>query len=183
MKKVDWQNSILAEKDLISTVKELKKQNGKPVSVGSISIASQLFRENLIDEFWFAIHPVISRKGPLLFDGIDINTELKFVDSKKLNSGVVVLHYQNKKELRMNTSIYFEIQAHDLDRAKIFIRQFLIGSLSLFPAYRLSIAVLITEEQEEDYYNDRRKLLRRNAEQTLLPVHLKLMILIKRQMR
>ena len=93
LKKVDWQNSILAEKDLISTVKELKKQNGKPVSVGSISIASQLFRENLIDEFWFAIHPVISRKGPLLFDGIDINTELKFVDSKKLNSGVVVLHY------------------------------------------------------------------------------------------
>ena len=93
LKKVDWQNSILAEKDLVSTVKELKKQNGKPVSVGSISIASQLFRENLIDEFWFAIHPVISRKGPLLFDGIDINTELKFVDSKKLNSGVVVLHY------------------------------------------------------------------------------------------
>jgi dihydrofolate reductase len=93
LKKVDWQNSVLSEKDPVSTVSELKRQVGKVISVGSLSIASQLFKENLIDEFWFAIHPVISGKGPRLFDGIDINTELKFVDSKKLNSGVVVLHY------------------------------------------------------------------------------------------
>jgi dihydrofolate reductase len=93
LKKVDWQNSVLSKKDPVSTVSELKRQEGKIISVGSLSIASQLFKENLIDEFWFAIHPVISGKGPRLFDGIDINTELKFVDSKKLNSGVVVLHY------------------------------------------------------------------------------------------
>ena len=94
LKKVDWQNSILAEKDLVSTVKGLKKQNGKPASVGSISIASQLFRENLIDKFWFAIHPLISEKGPRLFDGIDVNTKLQFVDSKKFSSGVIILHYK-----------------------------------------------------------------------------------------
>jgi dihydrofolate reductase len=93
LKIVDWQNSVLSEKDPATSVSELKRQEGKIISVGSLSIASQLFKENLIDEFWFAIHPVISEKGPRLFDGIDINTELKFVDSKKLNSGVVVLHY------------------------------------------------------------------------------------------
>jgi dihydrofolate reductase len=93
LKIVDWQNSVLSEKDPATSVSELKRQEGKIISVGSLSIASQLFKENLIDEFWFAIHPVISGKGPRLFDGIDINTELKFVDSKKLNSGVVVLHY------------------------------------------------------------------------------------------
>jgi len=93
LKKVAWQNSVLSEKDPVTTVLELKRQEGKIISVGSLSIASQLFNENLIDEFWFAVHPVISGKGPLLFNGIDINTELKFVDSKKLNSGVVVLHY------------------------------------------------------------------------------------------
>ena len=93
LKKVAWQNSVLSEKDPVTTVLELKRQEGKIISVGSLSIASQLFNENLIDEFWFAVHPVVSGKGPRLFDGIDINTELKFVDSKKLNSGVVVLHY------------------------------------------------------------------------------------------
>jgi dihydrofolate reductase len=94
LKKVDWQNSVLAEKDLVSTVKEFKKQDGKPVSAGSINIASQLFKENLIDEFWFAVHPVISGKGPRLFDGIDVNTKLEFVDSINFNSGVVILHYK-----------------------------------------------------------------------------------------
>ena len=94
LKKVDWQNSVLSEKDPVSTVSELKRQEGKPISIGSINIAGQLFKENLIDEFWFAIHPVISGKGPLLFDGIELNTKLKFVDSKKFGSGVVVLHYQ-----------------------------------------------------------------------------------------
>ena len=93
LKKVDWQNSVLSEKDPVSTVLEMKRQEGKPISIGSINIAKQLFNENLIDEFWFAVHPVISEKGPRLFDGIDFNTLLKFVDSKKLSSGVVVLHY------------------------------------------------------------------------------------------
>jgi dihydrofolate reductase len=93
LKIVDWQNSVLSEKDPVTTVLELKRQEGKIISVGSLSIASQLFKENLIDEFWFAIHPVVSGNGPRLFDGIDINTELKFVDSKKLNSGVIVIHY------------------------------------------------------------------------------------------
>jgi dihydrofolate reductase len=93
LKKVDWHNSVLSEKDPVTTVSELKRQEGEIISVGSLSIASQLFKKNLIDEFWFAIHPVISGKGPRLLDGIDLNTQLKFIDSKKLNSGVVVLHY------------------------------------------------------------------------------------------
>lgn len=95
LKKVDWQNSELAEDDLVSTVKELKKQEGKPIAVGSINIAGQLFKENLIDEFWFAVHPVISEKGPRLFEGINLDTRLKFLDSKKFSSGVIVLHYKN----------------------------------------------------------------------------------------
>jgi dihydrofolate reductase len=97
LKKVDWQNSDLAEKDLVSTVSELKRQEGKPVSIGSINIASQLFKENLIDEFWFAIHPVISEKGPRLFDGTDVDTKLQFVDLKKLGSGVIILHFKKSE--------------------------------------------------------------------------------------
>jgi uncharacterized protein YdhG (YjbR/CyaY superfamily) len=103
LKKVDWQNSVFAEKDLVSTVKELKRQQGKLISAGSINIASQLFKENLIDEFWFAVHPVISGKGPRLFDGIDVNSKLQFVDSKKFNSGVIVLHYKKTERLLMKS--------------------------------------------------------------------------------
>ena len=93
LKSVDWQNSVLAEKDLLSTVRELKKENGKSISAGSISIAGQLFKHNLIDEFWFVVHPVIAGKGPRLFEGIEIVKHLKLIDSKILASGAAALHY------------------------------------------------------------------------------------------
>ena len=95
LKEVKWQNSQLADRNLQEIISELKNQDGKNISAGSLSIALQLLKLNLIDEFWFAIHPVIVQKGPLLFEGIDIIKKLNFVDSITLSSGVVVHHYQN----------------------------------------------------------------------------------------
>ena len=97
LKKVDWENSVLADKNLPELVTELKNQSGKNISAGSLSIASQLFKLNLIDEFWFVVHPVVTGKGPRLFDGIDVNTKLQFIDSQKFSSGAVVLHYKKNE--------------------------------------------------------------------------------------
>ncbi len=94
---VEWQNSVLAEKDLLSTVLELKKENGKSIFAGSINIAGQLFKHNLIDEFWFVIHPVIAGTGPRLFEGIINVNNLQLIDSKKFNSGAIALHYKKPK--------------------------------------------------------------------------------------
>jgi dihydrofolate reductase len=93
LKSVEWQNSILAEKDLFQTVHELKKQNGKNISAGSISIADQLIKYDLLDEFWFVIHPVIAGTGPRLFEEIAGAKNLQLLDSKKFNSGAMALHY------------------------------------------------------------------------------------------
>ncbi len=84
LKSVDWQNSVLAEKDLLSTVLELKKENGKSISAGSISIAGQLLKHNLIDEFWFVVHPIIAGKGPRLFEEIEEVNNLQLLGSKTL---------------------------------------------------------------------------------------------------
>lgn len=91
---VRWENSELAIKDLPEIVSELKKQKGKNILAGSINIAAQLLQLNLIDEFWFVVHPIIAGKGPRLFDRIDVNTNLQFVDSQKFSSGVIALHYK-----------------------------------------------------------------------------------------
>jgi dihydrofolate reductase len=93
LKSVDWQNSVLAEKDLSSTVLELKKEKGKSISAGSISIAGQLMKDDLIDEFWFLVHPIISSNGKYLWKDLDIRVNLKFLESKTFESGVVALHY------------------------------------------------------------------------------------------
>lgn len=97
LKSVEWQNSVLAEKDLISTVSELKKEKGKSISAGSISIGEQLLRHNLIDEFWFVIHPVIAGKGPRLFDEVSVSKNLQLIDSRKFDSGAIAVRYINRK--------------------------------------------------------------------------------------
>jgi dihydrofolate reductase len=92
---VNWENSSLASESLIKTVNKLKSEKGRNVAVGSLTLASQLLKQNLIDEFWFAIHPVVAPKGPLLFEGVDVIKKLNFVDSITFSSGVIVHHYQN----------------------------------------------------------------------------------------
>lgn len=92
---VKWKNSRLASESLLKVVSDLKNQNGKNISAGSLSIAKQLFNANLIDEFWFLIHPVVLGKGKKLFDGLDIKNQLRLIDIKKFNSGVVALQYKN----------------------------------------------------------------------------------------
>jgi dihydrofolate reductase len=91
---VNWENSQLANKDLPRMVSELKKQKGKNILAGSISIAAQLLKLNLIDEFWFVVQPIIAGKGKQLFDDLNERRNLKFIDFKQFNSGVVALHYQ-----------------------------------------------------------------------------------------
>jgi dihydrofolate reductase len=95
LKDVKWQNSQLADRNLLEIISELKNQDGKSISAGSLSIARQLLKLNLIDEFWIAVHPIVAEKGPRLFEGIDVFKKLNFVDSITFSSGVVVHHYQN----------------------------------------------------------------------------------------
>ena len=93
---VNWENSQLAKKDIHGIVSELKKQKGKNILAGSLSIASQLLKLDLIDEFWFVVQPIVAGKGIKLFQGFDERRDLELIDMKKFNSGVVALHYQKK---------------------------------------------------------------------------------------
>ena len=95
LKEVKWQNSQLADRNLQEIISELKNQDGKYISAGSLSIALQLLKLNLIDEFWIAVHPVISEKGPCLFEGVNIHKNLTLVNTIALRSGVSIHHYLN----------------------------------------------------------------------------------------
>ena len=94
LKEVKWQNSQLANRSLPEIISELKNQKGKNISAGSLSIATQLLKLNLIDEFWFVVQPIIAGNGKKLFEGFNNTRNLKFIDLKRFNSGVVSLHYK-----------------------------------------------------------------------------------------
>jgi len=94
LKEVKWQNSQLTNRSLLEILSELKNQIGKNISAGSLSIATQLLKLNLIDEFWFVVQPIIAGKGKQLFDEFNERKNLKFIGLNKFKSGVVALHYQ-----------------------------------------------------------------------------------------
>lgn len=98
LKSVDSMNTRLASASLEEEVRKLKQQPGENISVGSLSLASQLSQSGLIDEYRIAIHPVIAGKGPRLFEaeGLKHNIPLELIESRNFGSGVVVLHYKKR---------------------------------------------------------------------------------------
>jgi dihydrofolate reductase len=96
LKSVEWNNTTLLHSNLQKEIVKLKQQPGKAISIGSISIASQLTQLGLIDEYHFVVHPVIAGKGPRLFE-LEVmkdNLQLELVGSQTFHSGVIALHYK-----------------------------------------------------------------------------------------
>jgi dihydrofolate reductase len=96
LKHVEGNNTRIVGDTAVEEVLALKQQPGKDISVGSLSIASQLSDCGLIDEYHFVVHPVIAGNGPRLFDTVKLQETLRldFVGLKTLKSGVVALHYR-----------------------------------------------------------------------------------------
>ena len=94
LNEVKWNNTILNKGSLINEVLKMKNKSGKNISAGSLSIASTLMEEQLIDEFWFLVHPIVLGKGKPLFENLNRRSNLKLVDINTLKSGVAVLHYK-----------------------------------------------------------------------------------------
>jgi dihydrofolate reductase len=89
-----WPNT-----EIVHDVEELRArrdQPGKDIFVaGGIGIASTLARAGLLDEVWIHLNPrTIGEGRPLLSDAL----ELRLLEARPLDSGVVVLHYAVEKE-------------------------------------------------------------------------------------
>ena len=96
LKQDEGKNTRIVRANLAEEVLALKQQPGKDISVGSLSIASQLSERGLIDEYRFVVHPVVAGKGPRLFETVKLQERLQldFIGSEAFRSGVVALHYR-----------------------------------------------------------------------------------------
>jgi dihydrofolate reductase len=90
---VTWNNTRLVKENMLQEIRKLKKQEGKFIAIGGLSIASVLAEEGLIDEFWFLIQPIILGMGKPLFTGLKNRINLVHAETKLLKSGVVAVHY------------------------------------------------------------------------------------------
>ena len=91
-----WANTHHVEGDLARAVKALKKATPRGVLVGSPMLSAALQRLELVDEYLFVIHPVVAGHGPYLFPGLQPSLRLKFVAAKRLESGIVAMHYRRR---------------------------------------------------------------------------------------
>ena len=88
----------LIGKDAKQKVLELKKQPGKDIWLfGGAKLVSFFLNENLVDEMWLGIVPVVLGKGKPLFSDINQRAHFKLAAAKP-NDGYVSLYYQYEQK-------------------------------------------------------------------------------------
>lgn len=86
---------ILINGNLKEKVDEIKQQPGKDIWLfGGAGLVSSLLNENLVDEYWLAIHPVILGGGKPLFIDVKKRVSLKLTDTKTYSTGLVSVKYE-----------------------------------------------------------------------------------------
>lgn len=94
MKDATWENSRLLRELDRHEIETMKAQAGKDLIIfGSGSIVSELTRHALIDEYQFAVCPVLLGAGQPLVRDVSKRLRLDLLDAKRLPSGDVVLRY------------------------------------------------------------------------------------------
>lgn len=79
---------------LPALVAELKAKQGKHIFVyGGAEIVHELLKENLIDEFYISIIPIMLGDGISLFKNGRPELKLKLISAKQYETGLVQLHY------------------------------------------------------------------------------------------
>jgi len=94
----ELENTTVISDQLADNINKIKKQDGKNILIfGSPRASHSLLRQNLIDEFWIFVNPVLLGHGiPLFKDVIEI-TKLKLIETKTFSCGVIALHYETKR--------------------------------------------------------------------------------------
>ncbi|MFB8190713.1 dihydrofolate reductase family protein [Microbacterium sp. NPDC055988] len=90
-----WANSHRIAGDLRACVQKLKEDTPAGVLLGSASLATELDRLDLIDEYRFLVHPRIAGHGPTLFElGLPSTRRLELVSATPLRNGAIMTHYR-----------------------------------------------------------------------------------------
>jgi len=90
--RVDW-NAELVRGDLGKAVEQLKRESGRGLLTGGVTLPLALAELGLIDEYEI-VHPRIAGHGPSLFAGLSKHIDLKLVSQLKFDSGAVALRYE-----------------------------------------------------------------------------------------
>lgn len=99
LKDPDWNNSAVIDGDVIEEVRKLKQQPGKNIAVlGSGELVQALIENDLVDEYFLTVYPLVLGGGKRLFRDDGQLRRLELVDSRTTSTGGVVLTYRPGKD-------------------------------------------------------------------------------------
>ncbi len=102
MEKSEWKNSVFLKS--AADIKKLKNSKGSDIKVwGSSELAQLLFKNDLVDELWLKIYPVILGKGKRLYSHDTIPVAFKLTESHVTPSGVIFANYKRAGEVKTGT--------------------------------------------------------------------------------
>jgi dihydrofolate reductase len=100
-KQVTWQNSRLVPELSPQAVEEIRRQPGRDIIVfGSGSLATQLTRQGLVDEYLFVVSPVLLGRGRTLLDDVARARRLELREARQFESGIVLQRYARGRDLK-----------------------------------------------------------------------------------
>jgi dihydrofolate reductase len=93
-----WKNTWLVNELKKQEISKMKEKGGDIIVFGSPGLAGQLIELDLVDDYYFLIHPFISGAGPRLFntEKLEGKKKLHFKNAEAFHSGTVILSYSFK---------------------------------------------------------------------------------------
>lgn len=99
MNKSHWKNSVFLES--LADIQKLKNSTGPDLKVwGSGELVQLLLKNDLVDELWLKIYPVILGKGKNLFDEGAVPASFTVTESTVTPSGVIFVNYKRAGEVK-----------------------------------------------------------------------------------
>lgn len=91
--RVDW-NAELLRGDLGEAIRQLKREPGRGLFIGGVTLPLAVAELGLIDEYEFVVQPRLAGHGPTLFTGLSKYVDLKLVSRREFASGAMALRYE-----------------------------------------------------------------------------------------
>lgn len=95
--KTTWANTRFVGGETGSAIARLRSEGGRDMAVVGPALGLELMRLGLIDDYYFAVFPVILGKGHQFFGSLENQQTLRLVEAKSFKYGELFLHYQTAR--------------------------------------------------------------------------------------
>ncbi len=114
-----WKNSRALGPDVVATLRKLKSEDGPDLlTQGSTDLVQTLFREDLVDELYAFVFPVVLGGGKKLFADGAAPLALTLESSKTSPSGVTANRYSRAGAVRTGSFEFEQPTAAELERRR-----------------------------------------------------------------